>query len=300
MGSWAKVYAHQKEMKAIMARSDHKTTNGVHAWDRSRYQGSGWLGERGEEGAMIRRRLSYFLLSAVVVCLLPLVGPNTASALPIDVDGCSLDVGSPCTLTPVQFTVDSVNGDTTHALVGSDFAKVEVTIVAIDPGTFQTEFVEFDYQYRIFDQQFTVTNFIMDLSLADPDKVLTAGFIDDGDGDALTVAPKIASYDRPDPITNPFGSGLYSAVFFNPAVTTDKDGSDVLFYRSTLAPGEITSTLLGQNIFDALLGQLQLEGLGSQVVSSAVIPAVPEPGVLLLIGSGLLGLGAVQRYRRHS
>jgi len=241
------------------------------------------------------------ILGITLLCLvLPLAGPSNVSALSIDLDGCLLDVGVTCDLPGTQFFVTERNGNPDDPLVGSLFAKVSVSVEAFNPGAFpqNTDLVEFEYRYQIYDQQFAVTNFLLHLDLVPPPAVLDSGSISDADSN--TIAPISAAYVPQDL--------LYSAVFLGPPilpVSSGVIGSDVLFIRTSTSPGEIAGELGGtQTWADALIGLATLTGPGSSVVASSQAPAPtpspqPEPSTLILLGSGLLGLvGARFRRRR--
>ena len=180
---------------------------------------------------------------------LPLVGPGNAVA--ITIEGCELFIGATCSLTPVQFAVTEVNGSTSDSRVGLPFAQVAISVSALAAAVF-------DYQYQIFDQQFAVTNFLLDLSLVPPALILGAGSIPDADPG--TVAPLLASYD---PI-----SGLFSAVYLGPPITPSKQGSDILFIRSSLSPDDIIGTLGGNDLLKVLVGTATLTGPGSSITAS--------------------------------
>ncbi len=241
------------------------------------------------------------ILGITLLCLvLPLAGPSNVSALSIDLDGCLLDVGVTCDLPGTQFFVTERNGNPDDPLVGSLFAKVSVSVEAFNPGAFpqNTDLVEFEYRYQIYDQQFAVTNFLLHLDLVPPPAVLDSGSISDADSN--TIAPISAAYVPQDL--------LYSAVFLGPPilpVSSGIIGSDVLFIRTSTSPAEIAGELGGtQTWADALIGLATLTGPGSSVVASSQAPAPtpspsPEPSTLILLGSGLLGLvGARFRRRR--
>jgi len=237
------------------------------------------------------------VLMITFLCLiLPLAGPSYVSALAIDLDGCLLDVGVTCDLPGTQFTVTERNGNPNDPLVGALFAKVSVSVEAFNPGAFpqNTDLVEFEYRYQISDQLFVITNFLLHLDLVPPPAVLNSGSIPDADSN--TITPLTAAYIPQDL--------LYSAVFLGPPilpVSAGVIGSDVLFIRTTTSPTEIAGELGGTQTFaDALLGLATLEGPGSEVVASSQAPAIPspEPGTLILLGSGLLGLAGA-RFRRR-
>ena len=240
------------------------------------------------------------ILGITLLCLvLPLAGPSNVSALSIDLDGCLLDVGVTCDLPGTQFFVTERNGNPDDPLVGSLFAKVSVSVEAFNPGAFpqNTDLVEFEYRYQIYDQQFAVTNFLLHLDLVPPPAVLDSGSISDADSN--TIAPISAAYVPQDL--------LYSAVFLGPPilpVSSGVIGSDVLFIRTSTSPGEIAGELGGtQTWADALIGLATLTGPGSSVVASSQAPdptpsPQPEPSTLILLGSGLLGLVGA-RFRRR-
>jgi len=238
------------------------------------------------------------VLGITLLCLiLPLAGPSYVSALSIDLDGCLLDIGVTCDLPGTQFYVTERNGDPNDPLVGSLFAKVSVSVEAFNPGAFpqNTDLVEFEYRYQIYDQQFSVTNFILHLELVPPPAVLDSGSIPDSDSN--TIAPTTAAYVSQDL--------LYSAVFLTPPILPAGSGvigSDVLFIRTTTSPDVIAGELGGTQTFaDALLGLATLTGPGSSIVASSQDPApspTPEPSTLILLGSGLLGLAGA-RFRRR-
>jgi len=221
------------------------------------------------------------VLRITFLCLiLPLAGPSNVSA--ITIDGCELFVGTTCTLTPKQFFVTEVNGATTgDPRIGQVFARVAISVEALAAQ-------DFDYRYQIFDQQFAVTNFLLDLTLVNPTDILASGSIPDTD--PSTIAPLTAGYN----------SGFFSAVFFGVEgpITPPDFGSDVLFVRSILSPDDILGYVGGSDNFDALLGITTLTGPGGQLVASSQAPTVtPEPSTLILLGSGLLGLAARLRRR---
>jgi len=233
----------------------------------------------------------------ILLCLfLGLAGPSNVSALSIDLDGCLLDIGVTCDLPGTQFFVTERNGNPNHPIVGSLFAKVSVSVEAFNPGAFpqNTDLVEFEYRYQIYDQQYSVTNFLLHLDLVPPPAVLDSGSIPDSD--SKTIAPTTAAYVSQDL--------LYSAVFLSPPILPGGSGvigSDVLFIRTTTSPTEIAGELGGTETFaDALLGLATLTGPGSGIVASSQAPAPPpspqpEPGTLILLGSGLAGLGFFRR-----
>jgi len=131
----------------------------------------------------------------ILLCFfLVLPGPSIVSALSIDLDGCLLDVGVTCDLPGTQFSVTERNGDPDDPIVGSLFAKVAVSVEAFNPGAFpqNPDLVEFEYRYQIYDQQFTVTNFLLHLDFVPPPAVLDSGSIPDADSN--TIAPRTAAY----------------------------------------------------------------------------------------------------------
>lgn len=212
--------------------------------------------------------LALGVVLGIVMACSGLAGPSPAQA--ITVEGCDLFIGTTCTLAPVQIFVNQVDNHTSgDPRIDQPFAKVAISVTALAAQ-------EFEYRYQIIDAQFTVTNFILDLSLLDPTKILLAGSIDDGDNNAATIKPLLASYDRPDPITNPQGSGFFTAVFIGPPIIPGQSqGSDVLFVRSTLSPSEVFGQLLGSDLFNALLGTMQLTGPGGMLTAPPVLPAKP-------------------------
>lgn len=220
----------------------------------------------------------------LVLMLLCIVGqlPSTVSALTID--GCELTVGATCNVSPVQFYVQEVNGSTEDARVGDPFAKVRVSITAFSEQ-------DFEYRYQVFDQQFVVTNFLLDLTLIAPPAIVGSGST--LDSDPTTIAPTVAGFDP--------GSGFFSAVFLTPSIAPSAAGSDWMFVRSTLAPNEVPGIAGGSSSLDALYGAAVLQGpgggLGSSITGSAQTP-VPDPATWLLVGSGLLGLAAHSRRPR--
>jgi len=236
-------------------------------------------------------------LYLILLCLfLVLAGPSNVSALSIDLDGCLLDVGVTCDLPGTQFYVTERNGNPNDPIVGSVFAKVSVSVEAFNPGAFpqNTDLVEFEYRYQIYDQQFAITNFILNLDLVPPPAVLDSGSIPDSDSN--TIAPTSAAYVSQDL--------LYSAVFLSPPVfpvSSGVIGSDVLFIRTSTSPADVVGMLGGTETFaDALLGLATLTGPGSGIVATSQAPTPPpspqpEPGTLILLGSGLAGLGFFRR-----
>ncbi len=255
------------------------------------------------------------VLGVIIFCLiLPLAGPPDVSAttFPINLGVCTLTAGGDiCDLGSVQFNVTQVNGNSNPASdprIGQAYAKVGVVVEAIDPGVFQQNVVEFEYRYQITDLHFAINQFFL-FPLVPPSSqdqfgnplILDVGSIPDADSG--TVAPLTTTYSGPGIFLATFSNGSPQAPGEGP-ITPNKVGSDVLFIRSSLSPVDIFGTLDGTEIFDALfsLAELKGPGQGSGIVATAILPAstaTPEPGTLLLLGSGLLGLAGARLRRRR-
>ena len=219
------------------------------------------------------------ILGITLLCLiLPLAGPSNVSALSIDLDGCLLDVGVTCDLPGTQFFVTERNGNPDDPLVGSLFAKVSVSVEAFNPGAFpqNTDLVEFEYRYQIYDQQFAVTNFLLHLDLVPPPAVLDSGSISDADSN--TIAPISAAYVPQDL--------LYSAVFLGPPilpVSSGVIGSDVLFIRTSTSPGVPQRSLAPHS--SARRGASRARGEPEQVADRRRSGRAPGPGLQVNPGS---------------
>jgi hypothetical protein len=236
----------------------------------------------------LRRPLTMVVLSL----FFSLAAPAAVSALPTNLDGCMLDFGVTCDLGFVQFYVNEVNGGTSDPRVGREFAKVRVAVEAFLPShPLNTgRFDEFEYRYQIFDQQFAVTEFVLDLSMTPPPAILEAGFKPDANPN--TITPVFAGYSA--------SSQSYAAVFLGPPLLPGTGTeSDVLFIRSTANPADIVGDLGGSDGFaNALVGHMVLKGPGSEITASSHSPTVPEPATAILLGSGLLALAAGLRLRQ--
>jgi len=266
------------------------------------------------------------VLGITFLCLiLPLAGPPDVSAiiLPIDLNGCLLDAQNSCDLGFKQFSVTDIAGvpnPQADPRFGTPFAKVGLVVEAIDPGDFQTNFAEFEYRYSIFDTQYAITTFTLwtfvppfpgpapnfDLNNPNPLSIDPFGnplILDFGsipDQDSSTVTPLSTNYNDP---------GFFLAVFLGgpgpgTGPITPGKGSDTLYIRSSLSPVELDAYLGGQDGLEALFGAATLEGPGgSNLVATAILPPTPspqpEPGTLILLGSGLLGLAGARLRRRR-
>jgi len=266
------------------------------------------------------------VLGITFLCLiLPLAGPPDVSAVSIDLGGGQIlgDTCNPCDLGFTQFSVTDIFGvadPQADPRFGTPFSKVGLVVEAIDPGDFQTNFAEFEYRYSIFDTQYAITTFTLwtfvppfpgpapDFDLNNPNPLSIDPFgnpliLDFGsipDQDSSTVTPLSTNYNDP---------GFFLAVFLGgPGPGTGPivpgKGSDTLYIRSSLSPVELDAYLGGQDGLEALFGAATLEGPGgSNLVATAILPPPaipsPEPGTLILLGSGLLGLAGARLRRRR-
>jgi len=241
------------------------------------------------------------VLGITLFCLfLPLAGPPDVSAtFPIDLGGgLFLDTNgavgtcNPCDLGTVQFIVTGVNGKTAQEFIdagktpdnrlGKPYAKVAVSVEAIDPGDFQQNVVEFEYRYQIIDPQFAINAFFLVPLIPPPDPSNTASkdpfgnfkILDFGsitDGDPSTVAPFTTTYSGPGIYLATFSGGIPQAPGEGP-ITVAKAGSDVLYIRSSLSPADLAATIDGVDLLAVVFGLAELKGPGSDLVAAAIAP----------------------------
>ncbi len=246
---------------------------------------------------------------SLVMSLTVLAGPEQALAVSLptainltrtDSSICTLAQGGDvCNLGAVDFIIALQNGLPAPApLLGAKLAAVDVTVRVFDPGTTAgfSNF-EFQYEWQISDVQFHpgtgdaffVTNFLLPLTLNSAD-VISSGVMP-GTGNRIADTAAYVALDN-----------KYSAVWATQPISPFPgfDTSDVMFMRTITDPDAITSQGLGTtNFSNNFLANAEVQAPGSTLSAAAAAP-VPEPGILLLLGSGLAGLAATRLARLRS
>jgi len=257
-------------------------------------------------GFGVMKKLRLLPVVFVFSLLIPIVSPGVARALTYG--GCTINVvGDSCIYDKVLFTILDSTG---HDFGGEALAEVQASLTAIAPNIIR-------YGYQIFMDNATRSNFRTTIFRVLFDTILPPlatdivgiGTLPDtrpGPNGTIidSVAPNTAIGDAVRLTlafnTDPVRISGFTAVFDDPQIRkspSTQNFSDIVYYDTILDPTTLLGLAGGDDGpagFAALFSTAELIGTSSSQLTASFLVATPEPASLLLMASGLLGLGGLR------